>query len=513
MDGRPRPSDLGTRRLGLVAGCALAASVAVLLYLPTIGFGFVYDDVSIVTTHPQVTGHDWGGILTSPYHVGPAARVATGLYRPLTIATIAANHVVSGLEPWSYHLLNVALHAMAAALVVVFARKLGGPPTAALLAGLAFAVHPVHVEVVANVAGRAELLSTVFALGALIASMHGRLAAFAMLLGAALLAKENAVTIFGVVAFWEASRPATEADGSLSSRVRRALKPLAVAALPIAAYLAARFAVLSGLGVVRASVTPIENPVMGLSPLPHAATVLAVFSRAASLVVTPVRLAPDYGYAEITPSSSFLEAGPLVGGILLVGLVALIVFSWRRAPLVAFLIGAALGTYAIASNAFVLIGTVLADRLLYLPSVFACILFGLAASAAARYVGPRAAAAGAGLILVALAARSATYASVWREDATLFEYAARVTPRSVRALGGWGEILAERGQLDDARAVLDRAIAIAPDFIPNRLNRAAAAFHAGDFEAAETDVHRVLALDPGNAAAKRLLSAMAASER
>ena len=286
--------------------------------------------------------------------------------------------------------------------------------------------------------------------------------------------------------------------------------PLMVAAIPIAAYLAARVAVLGGLGLAPGSVTPIENPIVGLMPMSRLATILAVFGRAASLVLTPVRLSPDYGYAEIAPSASLLAPGPLVGGVLFLGMLLVIALSWRRAPRVAFLVGAFLATYTIVSNAFVLIGTVLGDRLMYLPSVFACILFGLAASAAVGRFGRPATTLGVAVVLVALAVRSVTYAAVWRSDATLFEYAAGVAPRSVRAVGGWGGILAESGRLDEARAVLDHAVAIAPDFIPNRLNRGAAALASGDLDAAEADARHVLELDPDNAVAKHQLAAVTA---
>jgi len=489
MDGRPN----------LAARCALAACVAALLYLPTVRFDFAYDDASVVLRHPQVLSHAWGAIATSPYHVGADVRIQTGAYRPLTIASLAVNHAISGVAPWSYHLVNVLLHAAATALVLLLGVELGLAPGAALVAALAFAVHPVHVEPVANVAGRAELLSTVLALAALIAFARGRLLAMALLLGAAMFAKENVVTILAVVALWEASRTPSK---------RRAAMALAAALVPIALYLAARWAVLGRLGLAPGSVTSIENPVVGLSPLPHAATVLAVFARAVSLIITPVRLSPDYGFAEITPAFSLAAAGPIVGLALLASAIAAIVVCWRRAPRVAVLLGATLATYAIVSNAFVLIGTVLGDRLLYLPSVFVCMLLGVAVTVGARRIGRRAVAVGAGVLLLLLAARAATYASVWRNDATLFAYAARVAPQSVRAVGGWAELLAERGQIPEARSLLDRAVGLAPDFIPNRLNRGAVALAAADLETAEADARHVLTLEPDNAEARRLSDAV-----
>jgi tetratricopeptide (TPR) repeat protein len=502
-----------TARHPILARCVVAACTAILLYLGTTRFGFVYDDASVVESHPQVTGHSWGAILTSPYHVGADVHVQTGAYRPLTIASLAANHVLSGLHPWSYHLVNVLLHALATALVVAFAVDLGLTPGGALVAGLSFGFHPVHVEAVANVAGRAELLSTALVLLALLAYARARLMASSLLLGGALFAKENAATVLGVIALWEAVRPVAAGQERMGDRLRAAAMPLTAAAVPIAAYLAARFAVLGGIVLAPGSVTTIENPIVGLPPLARAATVLSVFGRAASLIATPVRLSPDYGYAEIVPETSLLAPGAVVGGGLLLGLLVLIAFSWRRAPRVALLLGSVLITYAIVSNAFVLIGTVLGDRLLYLPSVFACILFGLAASAASLRFGPRPAALGAGVVLFALAARASTYIPAWRNDAALFEHAARAAPRSVRALGGWGGELMARGRLDEARAVLDRAVAIAPDFIPNRLNRGAASLSAGDLDSAEVDARHVLKLDPENPVATRLLGGIAERRR
>jgi protein O-mannosyl-transferase len=492
----------------------LVALVAAFLYLPTILFGFAYDDAIVVETHPQVTGHAWGAIAVSPYHVGQDVRVPTGAYRPLTIASLAANHLATGMRAWSYHLVNVLLHALVAVLVLALGEAIGLGSLAALAGALLFAVHPVHVEAVANVAGRAELLSTAPALAALLVYVRARnggermsggaATAVAVLLGMAAFAKENVVTIVGVVAFWEFLRARSWRGSAI---------PLVAVAAPVALYIAARWGVLGGLGLAPGAVTPIENPIAGLTGLPRLATVLSVFGRAVSLVVTPVRLSPDYGFAEIVPSPSLLAPGPIVGVLLLAAMIAAIVATWRRAPLVGFLIASFLATYAIVSNAVILIGTVLGDRLLYLPSVFLCLLAGLGAGAAARRIGRPAAYAVLTIVLVLLAARSFSYAREWKDDATLFEYAARVAPNSVRCVGSWGAILAERGRLDEARPILDRAVALAPDFVPNRLNRGAAALAAGDLDAAEADARRVLELDPGNAVATAQMRAIETRRR
>ena len=158
------------------------------------------------------------------------------------------------------------------------------------------------------------------------------------------------------------------------------------------------------------------------------------------------------------------------------------------------------------SNVFVVVGTILGDRLLYFPSVFACL-------AAGAVIGrlPRRAAAAVGTVAIALLAiRAAIYLPKWRDDGTLFAYAARVAPSSVRSIGSYGALLAQAGNVDAAMPLLDRAVTLAPDFIPARLNRAAAEMMKGDLDAAEADARHVLALDPTDPVARAELAAITA---
>jgi hypothetical protein len=82
------------------------------------------------------------------------------------------NHAVGGLRPFGYHLVNVALHAAVAALVVLVAVRAGCSSGGGALAGLLFAAMPIHTEAVANVVGRAELLAALFALLAVLLALN-----------------------------------------------------------------------------------------------------------------------------------------------------------------------------------------------------------------------------------------------------------------------------------------------------------------------------------------------------
>src|SRR5882672_10708702 len=135
---------------------ALAAVVALALISSLSGLrnGFAYDDQAIIVGNPQV--HSLAGLLhrfAEPYW--PADR-GSGLYRPLTIILFSLQWVMSGGAPLIFHLTNILLYVALAVAVLSLARQLL-PEPAAWLAGALFAVHPVHVEAVANGVGQAEL--------------------------------------------------------------------------------------------------------------------------------------------------------------------------------------------------------------------------------------------------------------------------------------------------------------------------------------------------------------------
>ncbi|NNE44564.1 MAG: hypothetical protein HKN12_10165, partial [Gemmatimonadetes bacterium] len=101
---------------------------------------------------------DAANILTTDYWAGVEYADHT-LYRPVTIATYALQHAVHGPDPAPYHVVNVLLHALVTLLLGWLVRDLFRNDAMAVIAATLFAVHPVHVEAVAGVVGRAEILA------------------------------------------------------------------------------------------------------------------------------------------------------------------------------------------------------------------------------------------------------------------------------------------------------------------------------------------------------------------
>ncbi|XP_019959202.2 protein O-mannosyl-transferase TMTC2 [Paralichthys olivaceus] len=152
----------------------LCGAVALLLYVNTLGADFCYDDSRAIKTNQDLLPETpwinifyddfWGTLLT---HSGSHKS-----YRPLCTLSFRLNHAVGGLEPWGYHLVNVALHGAVTGLFTALARLLLGGGLWSLLAGLLFASHPIHTEAVAGVVGRADEGAALFFLLSLLCYMR-----------------------------------------------------------------------------------------------------------------------------------------------------------------------------------------------------------------------------------------------------------------------------------------------------------------------------------------------------
>ncbi|HUD72912.1 MAG TPA: hypothetical protein VMQ62_13215, partial [Dongiaceae bacterium] len=197
------------------AALALPPLLSIASHLQAPACGFVFDDRGVIVENPLMQDlARLPELLASPWWAG-AVRDA-GLWRPLTSLTFALDRAVAGLDAAWFHAINLGWHALATWLVTLLALELGGGMAGGLLAGLLFAVHPVHTEAVVGIVGRAELIAAAAVIAALL--LHRRalrpgagpwpliLAPCAAL--AAMLAKESG---FAVVALLPLVTPAAGA--------------------------------------------------------------------------------------------------------------------------------------------------------------------------------------------------------------------------------------------------------------------------------------------------------------
>jgi hypothetical protein len=385
------------RRIYLaVAGCAL------IVYLGALWNRWAWDDIPIIVYNPLLLSPSalWRAFL-SPY--SPPALGGT-LYRPLTIASYALDLILWGGTAW-FHWVNIVWHAGVSVLVAVLARRLSGD-RAALVAGLVFAAHPVHVEAVANVVGRAELMAALFALLAVYAALvRDHLWWSLAALAGGLLSKENAAVVPALIAWawWLGiARP---------TRARMVQYIRSWVALAIV-YGAARTTVLHPYAAMH-TIAPVF---VGAGPFEIRWTAVAAFADFARLLVFPATLRVDYSPAERTLVSTPFDLRFVAGLACIAVWVTLVVVAWRRGRKVEAWglgwIGIALSPVA---NILFPVGVLVAERTLYLPSAGLALAFGAWLPAAAPRVWPIVLAA----LVVAGGARSFARVPVWRDDGTV----------------------------------------------------------------------------------------------
>ena len=434
----------------------MAIAMAIAVSATSLHNGFAYDDLPVVVENARVTTllRPWEYFTQSYWPAG-------GLYRPLTVWLLALQWKLGGGEPWIFHATNVALHTLVTGLVYLLARRMLAPAWAGL-AALLFAVHPVHVEAVANVVGLSELLCAAFVLAAVLAGMRGvngqftparRLGVIALGMLAAISKEQGFVTPALLLA---AAGIACLPRGLPS--LRRAAPVAGVLALLLTALFVFRASVLSGL----AGDEP-AAPLRALTPSARMLVSLGTVPDWARLLLWPARLSFDYsppGYpVRAAPGAVHLLA------VLLLGIGGGLAWLGRaKAPAVTLgIVWAAIALLPV-SNLVLPTGVLLAERTLYLASIGAVLAAaGVAARVsewrAWRLATPAAAAVGATLVLLAVA-RSATRAAVWRDNESLLRQVEREAPDNYRAHRTLALHLDRQGRLDDAAREYRRSIAL-----------------------------------------------------
>ncbi len=483
-------------------GCLLLVLATLAVYAPLGGHDFVdYDDQTYVTRNPLVQdGLAW-----------PAMREAFISFRganwhPLAWLSHMTDVTLFGMRPGYHHLSSLVLHAAAAVLLFLALRGLTGAVGPSLFTALLFALHPLHVESVAWISERKDvLLGLCFMLTLLGYLRYLRkptrvhLAAVTGLYVLALTAKPMGVTLPFVLLlldWWPLGRAGAGVAPVPWPRLLREKIPL--------------FLLAAASGVVTYAAQARAGAVQSWErfSLPaRAANALIAYGAYLEKMALPRRLAFFYP----RPVAGYPASRLVLTAIALLAVTALALATARRRPWLAVGWFWYLGMLVPVCGLLVQVGSqAMADRYTYLPlvGVFLMLAWGLPDLLPSRpWRGPALAAAGAAWLLV-LAPLARVQADSWKNSEVLFRHGVAAVPGNWPAHHSLGIVLARRGEIEEAVAQFQTTLEIEPEFPKAHFNLGLARARQGRPEEAILQYREALRFDPGYVRARYNLASL-----
>ncbi|MCC6129631.1 MAG: tetratricopeptide repeat protein [Acidobacteria bacterium] len=476
----------------LAALCqAPRTALSLAFLLPNLGAlvcGFVLDDVPLIVENTRLHSlSNLPEILVSGYWPD---RAGIPTYRPVTQTFWAGLWALGHGEAWVFHVFNLLLGLGVVLLVWGLLREIGRPDREATLAALLFALFPIHTEATTSIVGSAELLAASFGLGAILLFRRGGTLGALLLLALSVFSKESGAAFALVAALLERLCPVP---------ARKKLDLWLGAAgtgVIVAVALFARSAVHSG----PAFIPPIDNPSAIAGTGPRLFTALWTQILYIWKSIAPVTLSADYSYKQI-PLVMGLSDPRAWAGVALVAAAILTALKWPWTRL-------GMGFYALtflpAGNLLFPIGTLMAERLAYVPSLgIAALMAGLALRHRFGFVPLL-------LVTVLYPARTAVRNLDWRNAEVFYTRLVESSPNSSKAHYFHGAMLASTGDDEAAIAAYDRAIEIFPAYSEAFHNRGNALSRLGRYPEAMESYEQCLRFDPGHRGAASNLTSLQA---
>lgn len=500
--------DIPATRRNQVVACVFIFCVVMGVYWNTLGNEFVVDDKKIIVENAII--HDiknTSRIFSSSYW----PNLKGGLYRPLPILTYALNYGLSGLNPKSYHVVNVIIHGLNCILLYFLCLLILKNHIPSLFVTMLFSVHPINTEAVAGVVGRADLLAFFFSVGAILMYVNrekskGRknllyfLSLFSFCL--ALLSKENAITLVGVLVAYDFVFAYDTDLKKFTSNLfngSRHFRCYLGFIVVVFFYLFIRFKSTGSIFI--GHIPFIENPLVQASLYYRTLTAFKIFGKYLTLIFYPVNLSIDYSYNQIPVSVSPFEPQTLLGITLFFA--AGIFGFYKKSKQIVFAILFFLMTYSIVSNSFVLIGTIMNERLMYLSSAgffIFIVLFSKEVVATLRLKVDRTFSLASVLIIMLFVLSFLSYKSVkrnyeWKNDRTLYESALRTSAHSAKVYAGLGEVYGKTGDVWNAVFYYKKALGIYTHYRDVHRNIANAYYERAMFQEAASHYEKYLKYD------------------
>lgn len=486
---------------------AVIISAAILSFAGNIDGDFVFDDREAILKNKAI--REFGKILESDFWGHPIrSRYSHKSYRPITTFTFALNYAFSGLHSTTYHIVNIILHAVVCLMVYKLVLNFSSifdfrySYNTAFYASLLFAVHPIHSEAVASIVGRAELLMALFTLAALYLYLKswsksrfsiGSVAAILILSISAMFSKEQGIVVmplcvlfdvmaskFSLLYFVTALKKWMEdrKNHNVTDTRRKSflisyyacIRRLALCSFVCLTLLLVRFSII-GFQLPQFSSKDNSiafNPFILLRMINYC----YIYMLNIWLQLYPFQLCFDYSMGCIPLIESVTDQRLVVVTIFIIAVILIAAQLIRgfneQYKIETFCILFYAISFIPASNIFVTVGFVVAERILYLPSVAFCILFArlfgkLEQIMTSKNIGyiPN---SSISIIVILLLIKSYKRSKEWRNELDLYESGLLVCPFNAKIHYNIAKIMAENGDTDRATTNYINAIRLNPNY-------------------------------------------------
>ncbi|KAM9327505.1 protein O-mannosyl-transferase TMTC1 isoform 1-T1 [Pholidichthys leucotaenia] len=494
MEARKGPP---LRRLRAAGRYAALAAVCALCYGNSLHGELVHDDVWAIVNNPDVRpGSSLRNIFSDDFWGKRMAdNTSHKSYRPLCVLTFKLNILLGGLTPFYFHVVNVCLHCLVTCLLMctceccVFEN-----PRLAFVTALLFAVHPVHTEAVSGIVGRADVLACLLFLLTFLSytrsvgrciskdSLPYTVSPLAMLVSlflgtCAMLVKETGITVFGVCLLYDAlvlcRKPLIyHLSGSRRLDLLHICSPFIKRASLISGYVALIMSVrLWLMGGSMPLFSEQDNPA-SFSPhlLTRSLTYSYLLSFNAWLLLAPVTLCYDWQVGSIPVVESLDDPRNVATALLALVMLALCVhciFSLQMQHSQEVLVGMLFLVFPFipATNLFFRVGFVVAERVLYMPSMGYCILvahgLGRLCAVVGRW-GTTVLSLSVLMLLLLFSWKTVQQNTVWVSREALFRSGIQTLPHNAKVHYNYANYLKDTGRHQEAIHHYNIALRLCP---------------------------------------------------
>ena len=472
--------------------CIFIAAITWLVFGQTLRHQFVnYDDGEYVFKNAQVArGLTLEGIVWAFTHVHSSN------WHPLTWISHMLDCQFYGLNPGGHHFTNALLHAATAILLFLVLRQMTGTFWRSAFVAAVFAIHPLHVESVAWVAERKDVLSGLFfmlTIGAYVRYARApwsplRYGLVVLLFALGLMCKPMLVTmpfVLLLLDYWPLNRFATlQGQGGEHPKIRRRLilEKLPLLGLSLASCAVTLFAQRSSMAPVARISPPLR---LGNAVISYADYLRQMFWPSDLAALYPWEAA-RLGVSNIVPSI-----------VLLVGVSAAVLVLRRRRYLVTgwlwylVMLLPVIGILQVGNQAR-------ADRYTYLPQIglYLVLTWGAADLCARWRYRPVLLTSLSSIILVALIFSARAQASYWQDSETLWSHALACTTDNIIAEGNLGQACYAKGKTREAMMHFENSLRIAPNQAPIHSSLGVSFLEMGRVNESLAHLQKALEIEP-----------------